>query len=342
MNIANIYKIVIGIILFSSVQLNAQQYFHENRHSTNHFDGWVSCTATTNPNPARPVGHWIKYDLGFPYVLGSSHIWNINDPDNLNAGIKDMAIDYSDDGVSWTELGVFNMTKSNGSLYYQGTVGPNFNNIKAKYILFTALDNYGAACSGFSEIKINIVDPTLPLELISFEVNCIDNNTNQISWTTANEKNIDIFKVERSEDGKQWSLVNTISDNTESYDIKEYEIFDIVDKAYYYRLKVLDLSGQISYSNTEISDCNRTSRGLSVFPNPTSGITIISFNSINENDNYNFKLYDVVGKLIQDKTIALNKGTTKIELNTEEFVPGEYFIHIQLGNELLVKKLIVF
>lgn len=36
---------------------------YPDRHSTNLTDGWLSCNATTNPNPVRGGGHWIMYNL---------------------------------------------------------------------------------------------------------------------------------------------------------------------------------------------------------------------------------------------------------------------------------------
>ncbi|MBL0007782.1 MAG: hypothetical protein IPP25_11575 [Saprospiraceae bacterium] len=59
-----------------------------NRHSTNFYDGWVSCEAAPSPNPARPVSHFIMYDFGKVYKLGQMTIWNSNDPAHLDWGMR--------------------------------------------------------------------------------------------------------------------------------------------------------------------------------------------------------------------------------------------------------------
>ena len=76
-----------------------------NRHSTNFFDGWVSCEPAQSPNPARPVSHFIMYDFGKVFKLGQMTFWNSNDPAHLDWGMRDVAIDYSTDGETWLATG---------------------------------------------------------------------------------------------------------------------------------------------------------------------------------------------------------------------------------------------
>lgn len=150
------------IILFISIllgTLNASAQCSPNRHSTSWYDGWISCETSQNPNPERGVSHWILYDLGEPYALKNTHIWNSNDPAHLNFGIKDYYLDYSNDGINWNSLGAFFLKKANGSTVYEGEDGPDFQNIKARYVLVTAQNNYGGSCFGLSELKINVADP---------------------------------------------------------------------------------------------------------------------------------------------------------------------------------------
>ena len=64
------------------------------------------------------------------------------------------------DKIIWNTLGDFQLEKANGSAFYEGTSGPDFENRKARYVLLTAVSNYGANCFGLSEIKINVGDET--------------------------------------------------------------------------------------------------------------------------------------------------------------------------------------
>lgn len=125
-----------------------------NRHSTNFFDGWVSCEAAPSPNPARPVSHFIMYDFGKVFKLGQMTIWNSNDPSHLDWGMRDVAIDYSTDGVTWLAAGDYTFGQASGLSTYEGEEGPFLNEIEARYLLITAINNYGGSCFGLSEMKV--------------------------------------------------------------------------------------------------------------------------------------------------------------------------------------------
>jgi hypothetical protein len=119
---------------------------------------WVSCSPTPNPNTARTGNsHWIKYSFSAVYKFGASRVWNYNVTGQTNKGFNQVAVDYSMDGVNWLPLGGnYTWPKAPALADYAGFVGPNFNDLKAKYILITSLSNHGdASCSGFSKITFD-------------------------------------------------------------------------------------------------------------------------------------------------------------------------------------------
>lgn len=126
------------------------------RHNTTWFEAWISCTKSENPNPDRGVSHWIMYDLAHQYELGQVHLWNSNDPKNLDRGVKELIVDYSTDGENWTEQGTYNIEMANGKSTYEGLDGPNFDGTEARYLLLTAKSSHGDDCAGFSEIRIQV------------------------------------------------------------------------------------------------------------------------------------------------------------------------------------------
>jgi len=142
----------ISTILIS--EITAQCF--PDRHNTTWFDGWISCEEAESPNSERGMSHWIMYDFAHQYELGQVHLWNSNDPKNLNQGVKEMIVDYSLDGTNWTELGTYNIEMANGKTTYEGFDGPDFNGIEGRYLLLTAKKNWGGDCVGFSEIRIQV------------------------------------------------------------------------------------------------------------------------------------------------------------------------------------------
>ncbi|HUR31549.1 MAG TPA: T9SS type A sorting domain-containing protein [Saprospiraceae bacterium] len=147
-------KIYLISALMMLLQFAEAQCF-PNRHSTNFFDGWISCEPAKSPNPLRPAGHFIMYDFGKVYQLGQMQIWNTNDPAHLDWGMRDVAIDYSSDGEVWIHAGDFTFPQASGLSTYEGEAGPYLNNIEGRFLLITGLNNYGGTCYGLSEMKVS-------------------------------------------------------------------------------------------------------------------------------------------------------------------------------------------
>lgn len=123
---------------------------------------WLSCQTTANPNTSRGASHWIRYDLGAAYKLDKMHVWNVNKVGESDKGLKEVVIDYSLNGTTWTQLGNFQFPQGTAEAIYAGFEGANFNGISARYVLITAISNWGAAsCSGISDVKFNIAPALL-------------------------------------------------------------------------------------------------------------------------------------------------------------------------------------
>lgn len=121
----------------------------DNRSDNN----WLSCTESASPNPSRGSGHWIMYDFNQDFVMQESQVWNYNAA-GFEQGFEEVAIDYSSDGTNWTTLGLYNWPLSDGASEYSGFMGPDFNEVVARYVLITSLTP-GQSCRGFGKILIN-------------------------------------------------------------------------------------------------------------------------------------------------------------------------------------------
>ena len=118
-------------------------------------NSWLSCGSSgANPNPIRSSqNRWIMYDLNNIYTLDGTRVWNYNVAGETTKGFKNVTIDYSLDGTNWTQLGgSYFWPLAPGTSDYAGFDGPDFNSMKARYVLISAIDNWGGNCSGFSKI----------------------------------------------------------------------------------------------------------------------------------------------------------------------------------------------
>lgn len=150
-------KAACNFILFL-ITLNLSAQCLVDRHNTSINDSWLSCTTSLNPNPLRGTSHWIMFDFSFIHSLKQVQIWNYNHPDFLNRGAKDIIVDVSIDGVSWTHVQNFTLTRSSGIANYLGETITDLGEIPARFFLLTILNNYGDSCVGLSEIKIGVKD----------------------------------------------------------------------------------------------------------------------------------------------------------------------------------------
>lgn len=80
--------------------------------------------------------------------------------------------------------------------------------------------------------------------------------------------------------------------------------------------------------------------GLSIAPNPTSDMTSISLNLVDDS-NVTMDVVDVLGRDV--KTILareLSNGNHKFDLDMSGFTIGIYYLRIKVGNDLIVKKIV--
>jgi hypothetical protein len=151
-------KILTIIFAVAAVSVSAQCF--PDRHNTSWNEGWFSCTPNDNPNTERGLSHWVMYDFGNTYRLGEVYMWNLNDNKRLGNGFKDFLIDYSVDGKIWKNLGIFDIDKAPGTSTYEGEVVATLEGDTARYVILTAVSNWGGQCVGFAEVQFEVLEVT--------------------------------------------------------------------------------------------------------------------------------------------------------------------------------------
>jgi len=154
--------LLIFILLFLSQWASAQNCTGPHS-STNANDSWLSCDKSQNPNSARADSHWALFDLGADYTLGTSYFWNFNNDSETENGIKNLVIDYSLNGTTWTELGIMELQEASGTIDYLGEGGLDFDGIMCRYVLITVLETWGGQCAGISEVRFDINQTSVSL-----------------------------------------------------------------------------------------------------------------------------------------------------------------------------------
>jgi chitodextrinase len=106
------------------------------------------------------AGEWIEYEFDQVYTLTNMWVWNYNQDVTgggdlrIDRGIQNCTVEYSTDGVGWTELGSGQtFAQADGSNSYAHNTEISWGNVDAKYVRITVVTNYGSAVTGLSEVR---------------------------------------------------------------------------------------------------------------------------------------------------------------------------------------------
>lgn len=173
-------------------------------------------------------------------------------------------------------------------------------------------------------LKLGQVSP-LPIELLSFTANAVDNKVVRCDWVTASEIDNDYFTIERSKNGIEFETAGITdgagnSNYQLSYAFTDTEPYRGLS---YYRLKQTDFDGRSSYS--EIVAVMLTDKNSLIgVPNPASDEFTVYFDSEME---YDFTLTDMNGRVVFEK----KQITSGYSMNASPFASGMY--QVKLSNE---------
>lgn len=168
-------------------------------------------------------------------------------------------------------------------------------------------------------------DP-LPIELLTFTANCI-NNQIILEWTTASEINNDYFILEHSIDGLSFKPIDNINGAGNSSVFTKYSFIHDNPNASnnYYKLTQVDFDGNFETFDVITTNCN-TEQDFIIYPNPSNRS---SFITICCDTIENLRVTNVLG---QD--IPFIKNGNEIQIN----IPGTYLIII---NNTQIEKIII-
>ncbi len=190
----------------------------------------------------------------------------------------------------------------------------------------------------------------LPVELVSFEANPINNSYIKVSWVTASEVNNDYFEIQRSVDGITWEVLGTEEGHGTTNDVHSYSFDDFNAQrgiTYLYRLRQIDFDGTFAFSDIDDATLNAGTAGLEispVWPNPGIANGTASFTVTSGKDRqFDFTLYDMLGKLVKKGTFAVtgNGVSHLVEIKLQDFTAGNYLLTVWDDEAIHYDKLMV-
>ncbi|RZL99654.1 MAG: T9SS type A sorting domain-containing protein, partial [Pedobacter sp.] len=168
----------------------------------------------------------------------------------------------------------------------------------------------------------------VPLRLISF-TGSKQNGFNQLNWKTANEVNTKEFSLEYSTDATNFSALATINSDRSALEANYHYNHLNPAKQNFYRLKMIDIDGRFTYSNT----VKLSGEGnLLVYPTPAK--ELISVSGLDKKGD--IRLLSADGKIMLTQTVTSNVQT----INIGQLAKGVYVLQYINGNSVQTQKII--
>lgn len=231
-------------------------------------------------------------------------------------------------------------------IQYQVTVKPASGMVPA-IINVARITGYSDAGAKSTDDGTAILEPQggpLPVTLKSFLAALSSANAVKLSWTTTMEMNCRKYEIERSADGKSFTIAGTVEGSGNSTVEKNYSLVNDVTSfngsIVYYRLKQIDFDGKASYSRIVSVRLRQTAGTFTASPNPFTSYVNINLDW-NKNETATVKVLSMAGKEVSSKSVQLTKGTNYVSINELTNLPaGMYIIQFNTTEGKVLKQLI--
>ncbi len=208
---------------------------------------------------------------------------------------------------------------------------PNVNSIN---------DNFGGCLSA------PMATSTLPVSLLSFQATLRDKNAT-LGWTTTNHFNFSHFIIEKSTDARSFTeaavlFADAATSNAETnYKYKD-NLQSCTAKIVYYRLKMVDVDGSFTYSETRMVRLTSEEAKvlISTFPNPATNEVRVMIPTEWQEKAVTYEIFNSTGILMQRYQ---NKRAAQVQqMNVQQLNSGNYLLKVSTGANSSTSKFIKY
>jgi hypothetical protein len=291
------------------------------------YNGALSNTDPTfnRPNEGVPpttlslVGTDVYYDL-VPILISSTGLMDIS----TSSSWDNFLILYGTGGFT-PATPLVNALVANDDLV-SSSAGFTYN-FTATGIYYLVICSFKNGVTGTHSITLT---PTtiLPIKLNSFTGIKSAGNTISLNWSSENENNLNTYQIQRSVDGNSFSDISNGSvpaKNSTTRTGYSYTDNAPVSGLNYYRLKITEKTGQVSYSSVVL--VKNSKFGISkvkLYPNPSADFIQIEMDGI-QNSNGFISILNLGGSIIQSGQYKFNPNVATT-VNIKQLPTGKYFL----------------
>ncbi len=200
---------------------------------------------------------------------------------------------------------------------------------------YTSISRFVINLSGNSDVafvaynnKTFNITNILPVKLSLFSVET--KNTNALlQWHTENEINAGFFTVERSQSQSNFIAIGKLNAAGNTTEKRAYTFTDNHPQngINYYRLKITDKNGDITYSNNIAATFSQEKLAIQAYPNPSKGIFTIAHPALRTQQQ--LSVFSGAGIKVFEKKIMVGTASTTIQL--DNLPKGIYYLQYQEG-----------
>ncbi len=186
---------------------------------------------------------------------------------------------------------------------------------------------------------------TLPVELASFSA-MLNTDKVDLKWTTASEKNVSHFSIEKSTDGINYSETGLVfaygnTSETINYSFPDKNINTTKAGVIYYRLRSVDIDGKSELSfvrSIRIGKKNEQGISILTYPNPVSTELRITIPANWQGKKVSYELFNKNGQVAMKNIVGAGSQTETMNVNS--LAPGLYIVKITCNSEIAQQKII--
>jgi len=171
----------------------------------------------------------------------------------------------------------------------------------------------------------------VPVKFVSINAHRKDETTGKLIWTVAQESDMRLYDVERSQDGMHFVKISEKAPQNNSL-VAIYNFTDdqINKTNWFYRIKALGNDGSYFYS--QIVNLNElgNSPSIAVIPNPVTN-KLLHLQCISLNPGFfNVKMLNAIGQVIQQLKVQMTSNTGQMTIPLKKSITsGSYLVIVE-------------
>jgi len=171
----------------------------------------------------------------------------------------------------------------------------------------------------------------LPIHLLTFDAKKISSSSAQVNWLISSSSNPEQFEVLKSADGRNFSSIGTLTavDRQYNYSFADHNLSTGTS---YYRLKMTDKNGKISYS--QIVAVLNGAKGImftSLMPTVVTSTATLNISS-SDRGTMQLMVTDMYGRIVKQQNVAIGTGNQQVILNLQNLPNGAYQVSGYMNN----------